>query len=44
VLAYNDAFLAIALLAAFAMTAMIIHLAIRAVGRRLSPDPQPAVS
>jgi MFS family permease len=44
VLAYNDAFLAIALLAAFALTAMIIHLAIRAIGKRLSPAPQPAVS
>jgi hypothetical protein len=44
VLAYNDAFLAIALLAAFALTAMIIHLAIRAIGKRLSPAPQPAAS
>jgi len=44
VLAYNDAFLAIALLAAFALMAMILHLAIRAVANRASPEPQPAVS
>jgi hypothetical protein len=44
VLAYNDAFLAIALLAAFALTVMVIHLAVRAIGKRLSPEPQPVVS
>lgn len=44
VLAYNDAFLAIALLAALTLTAMILHLAIRAIGKRLSPEPQPVAS
>jgi hypothetical protein len=44
VLAYNDAFLAIALLAACALAAMVLNVAIRAIGKRLSPEPQPAVS
>lgn len=41
VLAYNDAFLAIALLAALALAAMIAHLAIRAIGQHFSPPLQP---
>ncbi|MBQ0823781.1 MFS transporter [Microvirga terrae] len=44
VLAYNDAFLAIALAAAFTLAAMILHLGIRAIRKSLSPEPQPAVS
>lgn len=44
VLAYNDAFIAIAILAALALAAMIIHLLIRAFAKRLSPDPQPVAS
>lgn len=41
-LAYNDAFLLIAILAAVALAAMALHLTIRAIGKRLSPHPQPA--
>jgi MFS family permease len=44
VLAYNDAFLAIAFVAGLALAAMILTLAIRTVGKRLSPEPQPIVS
>ncbi|WP_262270790.1 MFS transporter [Microvirga yunnanensis] len=44
VLAYNDAFLAIALAAAGALAAMLLHLGLRAIRRGLSPEPQPAVS
>jgi MFS family permease len=44
VLAYNDAFLAIALFAACTIAVMILHLAIRAIRKSLSPEPQPAVS
>lgn len=42
VLAYNDAFLAIAVLAALALTTMVLHLAIRTIGKRLSLEQQPA--
>ncbi|QRM32025.1 MFS transporter [Microvirga sp. VF16] len=44
VLAYNDAFLAIALLAAFALAALIAHVAVRAIGARLSTVPETAVA
>ncbi len=44
VLAYNDAFLAIALCAAFALAAMILHLAIRSIRKIISPEPQPAAT
>ena len=44
VLAYNDAFMIIAVCAACALAAMIIHLAIRAIRNTISPEPQPAVS
>jgi MFS family permease len=44
VLAYNDAFLAIALLAVFALAALIIHVAVIAVGKRLAPTPQPSIA
>jgi len=44
VLAYNDAFLAIAILAACTIAVMILHLAIRAIRKSISPEPQPAVS
>jgi MFS family permease len=44
VLAYNDAFLLIALCAAGALAAMILHLAIRAIRKSVSPEPQPAAS
>ena len=44
VLAYNDAFMAIAICAACALAAMIAHLAIRAIRKSISPEPQPAVS
>jgi MFS family permease len=42
ILAYNDAFLGIAALALFALTALTIHVAIAALGRRLAPVPQPS--
>jgi MFS family permease len=41
VLAYNDAFLAIAVLALFALAALTVHVAGAAIGRRLAPAPQP---
>jgi hypothetical protein len=41
ILAYNDAFLAIALLGACALTALVIHIA---AARRISPFQQPAFS
>lgn len=44
VLAYNDAFLAIALLAAFALAALLVHVMVRAIGARFSPTPQPAAA
>ncbi|WP_445500843.1 hypothetical protein [Microvirga sp. G4-2] len=44
ILAYNDAFLAIALLAVFALAALIIHVAVVAVGKRLAPIPQPSAA
>jgi hypothetical protein len=43
VLAYNDAFMALALLSAFALAALTIHIAVAAIGRRLGPVPQPAI-
>jgi MFS family permease len=42
VLAYNDAFLAIAVLALFALAVLTVHVAVAAIGRRLAPAPQPA--
>ncbi|WP_414475871.1 MFS transporter [Microvirga sp. M2] len=44
VLAYNDAFLAIALLAVFALAALIVHVAVVAIGKRLAPAPQPSLA
>jgi hypothetical protein len=44
VLAYNDAFLLIAVLSAFALAALIIHLGVVAVTRRISSVSQPAFS
>jgi MFS family permease len=44
VLAYNDAFLAIALFAACTIAVMILHLAIRAIRKSISPEPQLAAS
>ncbi|MET0430619.1 MAG: MFS transporter, partial [Microvirga sp.] len=44
VLAYNDAFLAIAGLALFALAALTIHVGVAAIARRLAPLPQPAAS
>jgi hypothetical protein len=44
VLAYNDVFLAVAVLALFALAALTAHVAVAAIGRRLAPNPQPAVS
>ena len=42
VLAYNDAFLVIAMLALFALAALTVHVAVSATGRRLAPAPRPA--
>jgi hypothetical protein len=42
ILAYNDAFLAIAVLALFALAALTVHVGVAAIGRRLAPAPQPA--
>ncbi|MXQ12550.1 MFS transporter [Microvirga makkahensis] len=42
VLAYNDAFLAIAVLAALALTVMVLHLATRTIVKRFPPEQQPA--
>jgi hypothetical protein len=44
VLAYNDAFLAIALLAVFALAALIVHVAVVAIGKQLAPTPQPSLA
>jgi hypothetical protein len=44
VLAYNDAFLAIAVLALFALAALTVHVTGAAIGRRLAPAPQPVAS
>jgi hypothetical protein len=44
VLAYNDAFLAIALLAVFALAALIVHVAVVAIGKRLAPAPHPSLA
>jgi len=44
VLAYNDAFLAIAILALFALAALTVHVGVAAIARRLAPSPQPAAS
>jgi hypothetical protein len=44
ILAYNDAFLAIALLAVFALAALIIHVAVVAIGKRLAPAPHPSLA
>jgi hypothetical protein len=44
VLAYNDAFLAIALLAVFALAALIVHVAVVAIGKRLVPTPHPSIA
>jgi MFS family permease len=44
ILAYNDAFLAIAVLALFALAALTVHVGVGAIGRRLAPAPQPAAS
>jgi hypothetical protein len=41
VLAYNDLFLLVAILSGFALTALLIHMAVRAVGRT-APASQPA--
>ncbi len=43
VLAYNDAFLIIALLSAAALAALLIHVAVAAIGQRFAPVPQPAI-
>jgi hypothetical protein len=42
ILAYNDAFLAIAVLALFALAALTVHVGAAAIARRLAPVPQPA--
>jgi MFS family permease len=44
VLAYNDAFLAVALLAVFALAALIVHVAVVAIGKQLAPAPQPSLA
>lgn len=44
VLAYNDVFLVIALLSAVALAALTIHVAVAAIGRRLSPVLRPSVN
>ncbi|KAB0267132.1 MFS transporter [Microvirga brassicacearum] len=44
VLAYNDAFLLIAVLSAFALAALVIHVSVVAIGRRMSAVSQPAFS
>jgi MFS family permease len=44
ILAYNDAFLLIAVLSAFALAALVIHVAVVAIGRRMSAVSQPAFS
>ncbi|MBS3647213.1 MFS transporter [Pseudaminobacter sp. 19-2017] len=44
VLAYNDAFLAIALLAAFALSALVVHVAVVAIGNRLAATFQPSAA
>jgi len=43
VLAYNDAFLTIAVLAALALAALIVHVTVVAIGKRLAPAPQPSL-
>lgn len=43
VLAYNDAFLALAVLAVFALAALTIHVAVVAIGRRFPFEPKPAM-
>lgn len=43
VLAYNDAFLATALLAALGLAALLLHLAVTALRTRLGPSPSAAV-
>jgi hypothetical protein len=44
--AYNDVFLAIAVLALCALAALTLHVGVAAIGRRLAlaPVPQPAAS
>ena len=44
ILGYNDAFLAIALLAVFALAALVIHVTVIAVRTRLAPTPQPSLA
>jgi MFS family permease len=44
VLAYNDAFLAIALLSVFALAALIVHVAVAALGKWLAPTPHPSIA
>ena len=44
VLAYNDAFLLVAGISAFALCALVIHVVVAAIGRRMTPSLQPAHS
>jgi len=44
VLAYNDAFFAIAMLASFALVALLVHVAVRTIGSRLSTAPETAAA
>jgi len=44
ILAYNDAFLALALLAVFALTALLIHMAVAAVRARTARAHQPSAA
>jgi MFS family permease len=44
ILAYNDAFLAIALLAVVALAALTIHVAVAAIDKRLGSAPQPSAA
>lgn len=44
ILAYNDAFLALALLALFALAALLVHVTILAARKRFSDAPQPSAA